>query len=143
MGLEQGGAGRGAHLTGDDALEILLYGQDIDRLDAVAHGQQAERAAESLRLLTLPMKMHADGDILKRKAILLTRRDKRQLLKATALPKDGTGGDTERETGGGIRGRSERKNGSVGLPALCRITAVKRKRDFLTADDAHGDRRFG
>ena len=74
----------GFHLAGDDAHEIVLHGQLVDGHDLFLIHDEAQAPLEGLRLLTLPVELHADGHIREREGGVITHG--RELQVAVELP---------------------------------------------------------
>ena len=75
MGFQELLRGRGRHLAGDDTREVTLYGKFVDGNNLIGLNHQSERAREHLVFLTLPVKIHTDGDIMKREGSIVALRD--------------------------------------------------------------------
>ncbi len=70
MGLQQLGRRCGAHLAGYDALQVFLYGYLVDGHHLVGLYYQAQRSAEGLLLVALPVESVADDDVAQREGRL-------------------------------------------------------------------------
>ena len=54
---------RALHLRGNDAQQVVLHPDSVDRRDLVALHDKTQRAGEFLHLLALPVEIHADCDV--------------------------------------------------------------------------------
>ena len=125
VSLEQFLTGRGAHLAGDDALQIRLHRQFVYGADLIRVDHKAQRSEEGLRLLSFPMEVDADGDVVQRERSVLLLRNERQLAILRTVPKDGSFAELHHLF-------------AVNKISLCHIRAVKREGYPCSTYDAYG-----
>ena len=129
-GLQKLEGGGGAHLAADDADQIVLDRQLVDGHQAAGIDDDAQRAAEGLHLLALPVEAEADGDIGEGKRGALGLREEKELIVQRAVPHD-----TAIHTFCHLR-PSDRLR-----PEL--IGAVENKVQLAGGEDTHSDARLG
>ena len=87
MGLEQFKGCISTHLTRDDAQQVVLNTEHVNRCQFSVLNNEAQSTLESLVLLTLPVETHADGHILEReRGCIGVGRLEHQLVVAVAVP---------------------------------------------------------
>ena len=127
MSLEQFERRCGAHLAGDDALEVLLHWQFVDGQHLVGLNQQSEGSGEGLRLMALPVEARTNGDVVQRERGIAGQRGEAQLAVLLAPPQQAAFGQLY-----GLR--------AFDALALSLVETVQLEVDALCTDDAHRHR---
>ena len=87
MGLQQFERRVGAHLTRDDAQQVILNAQHVDGRELAILDDEVQRALKRLVLLSFPVETHTDGHRLERKrGFLGINRLKQQFAITLATP---------------------------------------------------------
>ena len=125
VGLEKLDGGGRRHLAGDDAREVSFYRQLVDGHDLIGLDDDAQRALEHLGLLTFPVEVDADGDIVEREGGVRCLRREGEFAILCASPHNAS-----LEERDGLRTRDHLTLGNVGL--------LEFEVYLLGRDDTHG-----
>ena len=126
MRLQQFETRCGTHLAADYTLQIALHRQFVDGIDLIRFHHEAEGTQEGLRLLALPVEVHADGYVADRERGVVALRMEGELTVKIAVPHD-----------------AALKELHLLLAnhdfALSQIRLVQREMHLLGTHDAHGN----